>query len=335
MSKVGIFGDPHLGVRNVQIDIFENQKKIFNQIEQYTKVRKLDYLVCLGDWFDSRHSSNNMILQESFNIVKRLASVCKFIDLIGNHDLYFKNSREYYTPFIFESIDNVTVINEPTVIDGMGFVPWLIEDEKFDMDVDYLFGHFEFVGAKMNYSTVCKQGLDSSKVSKYKRVFSGHFHTPSNNGNVTYVGGLMATTFAEAGAIMGLHILDTETDSVEFIKFEDQPVYMNIPITIESFKKIEDLEIPNNARLKLRIMENIGQGNIDKLFKFLSERTKYPISHDILYQEEIKQKKEKIISLDVRKYAEEYIDLNIPESIRHLKKEIINEIEKDLKLKGL
>jgi hypothetical protein len=101
----------------------------------------------------------------------------------------------------------------------------------------YCFGHFEFVGFKMNSSYICERGQDPNEVNDFKRVYSGHFHTPSEKGNIQYLGSPYAQTFHDVDSTRGYYIFDD--GELEFIEFTYAPKFMKVDtdnITQENIK---------------------------------------------------------------------------------------------------
>ena len=49
-------------------------------------------------------------------------------------------------------------------------------------------GHLEINGFKATRGHMMETGMDVSCFDRFERVFSGHFHTRSNDGKVYYLG---------------------------------------------------------------------------------------------------------------------------------------------------
>jgi len=64
----------------------------------------------------------------------------------------------------------------------------------------------------------CHEGIDRGFLSKYEHVYSGHFHTPSTKGNITYLGTPYELTWSDHGDKKGFYILDTDTKHIDFIE---------------------------------------------------------------------------------------------------------------------
>ena len=60
-------------------------------------------------------------------------------------------------------------------------------------------------------SIVMEDGLDSKLFEKFDRVFSGHYHTRSDDGKVFYLGNPYEMYWTDVNDTRGFHIFDTET----------------------------------------------------------------------------------------------------------------------------
>ena len=56
-----------------------------------------------------------------------------------------------------------------------------------------------------------EHGLESKLFEKFKLVFSGHYHTRSNNGTIYYLGNPYEMFWSDVNDTRGFHIFDTET----------------------------------------------------------------------------------------------------------------------------
>lgn len=195
-KKIGCFTDLHIGVSSDnKIRLNETLKCVHWIIEKF-KSEKVDYVIFLGDLFNSRYSVNVNTLNIGIEIISLLSENFEYLFLIaGNHDVYYKNTNEVNSVSFLEKIssnENIFVVDKDAKflnINGkiFGLYPWAYDLEKIKDINDYKipdfgFGHFEFNGAELTGSI--------SKGSKYnlsdlfdlgKILFSGHYH-----GNKTY-----------------------------------------------------------------------------------------------------------------------------------------------------
>ena len=80
--------------------------------------------------------------------MKKLSSAAKVYCILGNHDLYLKNSTELTSLVIFKDLANVKIVYQPYGLSINGnrtlLVPWLSNVSGFQKCAyDMLFGHFD------------------------------------------------------------------------------------------------------------------------------------------------------------------------------------------------
>ena len=124
--------------------------------------------------------------------------------------------------------DNITPISSPGEYDIDGFkffgIPWICQD-NYDETVSKIsetkvkiaFGHLEVHGFQL-YPGCTQNGIDKGHFDKFDLVFSGHYHTRSNDGKIYYLGNPYELYWNDCGDKRGFHILDTETFEMEFIE---------------------------------------------------------------------------------------------------------------------
>ena len=72
-------------------------------------------------------------------------------------------------------------------------------------------GHLELQGFRVNRSLVMEHGDESKLYSKFSKVFSGHYHTRSNDGRVFYLGNPYEMFWSDVNDDRGFTCFDTET----------------------------------------------------------------------------------------------------------------------------
>jgi hypothetical protein len=114
---------------------------------------------------------------------------------------------------------------KPTVLDydglGVAVIPWInngnyAEYTKWAMNckAPILGAHLELKGFEMMAGIPNPHGMNADVFSRFEMVLSGHFHTRSSQGNVTYLGSQMEFTWADVDDPKYFHILDTETREI-------------------------------------------------------------------------------------------------------------------------
>ena len=79
-------------------------------------------------------------------------------------------------------------------------------------------GHLELNGFEAHPGHVMDFGMDKSPFSKFKKVFSGHYHQKSNDGTIYYLGNPYQLYWNDYGSKRGFHVFDTETLKTTFYR---------------------------------------------------------------------------------------------------------------------
>lgn len=147
-GKILIFTDLHLGLKNASKTRLAICINVIKKIITYIKENNITSVIFCGDWNHVRTTTENNVLNISYKLMSALAKVAKVYCLIGNHDIYLKNSTDITSLVIFKNIQNVKIIDRLQKISINGnlslFVPWLADltneqKETYDM----IFGHFD------------------------------------------------------------------------------------------------------------------------------------------------------------------------------------------------
>ena len=224
--KIAILNATHAGVRGDMVEMSKYQGRFYEEVFfPYLDEHDIKHIIHLGDYFDRRKFVNFATLKSNReHFIDPMLERGITMDLIiGNHDVYYKNTNDVNAPelLLFES-DNINIIQEPMVkeYDGvnLALVPW-INPENYADSVEFLttanadtcMGHFEFEGALMMPGMTCQHGLDHSYVKRFDKVYSGHFHQKSEFANIKYLGSQMQFTWSDYGDEKYFHIFDTDT----------------------------------------------------------------------------------------------------------------------------
>jgi DNA repair exonuclease SbcCD nuclease subunit len=239
--KIIVMGDTHYGEKSNDPKFNGSLVDLFEWTVDIAKERNIDTMVHLGDYYHNRNAINVQTINYGIDGAKILAEHFdreNVYVLLGNHDIYFKDRLDTNSLSIIEPY--VTIVDSLTAIDNVLLTPWIVDGEQWDKLVkeskkyDFLMGHFEFNGFKMNDYYVMEHGNSHKELKNCKKVLSGHFHSPQVMDNVHYVGTPIPTTMSEANEPHGINILDTETGELEFIEYTKVKV-ISIPYTeIES-----------------------------------------------------------------------------------------------------
>ena len=143
--------------------------------------------------------------------------------VVGNHTAYYKNTNDINAvDLLLREYENVKVYSDPTEIKlgdrGVLLVPWICaenEDNTYKKikksKSTVVMGHLELNGFQVNKQIVMENSHDPNPFGKFERVFSGHYHTRSNDGKIFYLGNPYEIYWTDVEDTRGFTIFDTET----------------------------------------------------------------------------------------------------------------------------
>jgi len=222
--KVAIITDTHWSARKsskIFQDYFEKFYKevFFPSLEE----NNIDTIIHLGDAFDSRKSIDLSGLEWTRRVV--LDQISKYdVHLItGNHDCALKNTNRINSPdLLLKEYKNIKTYSSPTEVNignlNILLLPWINQEnekETFDLikktTCKVAMGHLELQGFRVNRHLTMEAGFDGKLFEKFERVYSGHYHTRSDNGKIFYLGNPYEMFWSDVEDKRGFHIFDTET----------------------------------------------------------------------------------------------------------------------------
>lgn len=214
MSKFTIIGDPH--ATNKNLDKIET---LFNLVED------LGFpAIWLGDFLDTKEVIRGKCLNLLYQKFKD--SKLRHIVLIGNHD-WFNLECQDHALQVLKELPNVTIVDEPMVLEEMWFTPYYHDTEKLKEVIEncakgtckkVLFGHFDIIGFDYGNGFMCDSGLFESDFSSIDFMISGHFHKYQREGNRVYLGTPFSHSFGESNQKKYIGIFDSDALNLELIE---------------------------------------------------------------------------------------------------------------------
>lgn len=244
LKRGAFFTDIHFGRKaNSQLHN-DDCLKYLNWFSEQVKQYECDYVAFLGDWNENRSALNIHTLNFTHvgaKILNQLGVPVYFV--VGNHDLYYRNSREVHSVIHHEVFENFTLIEEPTIIKeikgDMLFCPYMFHEEypslmKY-LNVPFWAGHFEFKGFIITgYNITMPTGPDAADFKGPKYIVSGHFHKRQTqpDTNVIYIGNTFPMDFGDAGdSERGMMMYDHNADEMVFINWPECPRYVKTKLS--------------------------------------------------------------------------------------------------------
>ena len=322
-----ITNDVHLGASRNDYVWLNQAVKLFSCIIDECHRRDIYNLCILGDLFNDRKNLWIKTLDTAIEIANMLKNnnITVYI-LAGNHDLFHK-SGPFISPLqIFKEFDNVQIIEDTKIIDNVGLVSW---NKDINLDVEYLFGHFEINNFPVTNNRIFETShFNERDFSQYKQVLSGHFHIPSQRGNIRYLGAPYHMTFNDVDSLRGFYCFDE--GELEFIEFDGI-----------KFVYISSEEIPNEKKIEgnvVRVIFEKDYGTIENNRKIENVQKYNPLrltTDFSLLSKEISVEEDKVVAQTIKSNKDmlfDFIDIamDVPVNINKAKmKQIIGTLLED------
>ena len=236
--------------------------------------------------------------------------------IAGNHDVYFKNTNTPNTPELllqdYPSIHVYSSIRD-IVIDGrqITLCPWINSENYSDVmrhlehtDSEIVLGHLEFAGFAMYRGSKNMHGMDPAIFKKFKKVLTGHFHTRSTNGNISYIGAPYEMNWQDCEDPRGFAVLDTDTLDVEYI---DNPFHMFLKLNYDE-NDLPDISDVTDKEIKLYVTSRTDQRKFDRFVESINKANPVKLTIVEDFQEYHKEDDEGLIVSDTLSLIESYID---------------------------
>jgi len=333
--KVAIITDQHFGARKGSKFLHEYFKKFYDEVFfPYLEESGIKTVIDMGDTFDNRRSIDLWSLEwAKENYYDRLEEMGITVHtIVGNHTAYYKDTNAINSvDLLLKQYKNVQVYSECTevVLDSLQvlFIPW-INAENLESSVNAIkvsdsvcaMGHLELNGFRAHRGHVMEEGMACDVFEKFDKVFSGHYHTRSDNGRIFYLGNPYEMFWNDVNDPRGFTIFDTETlEHIQIdnpyklfynIYYEDTPhqmfdasEYENKIVKVivrkksspKNFEKFID-KLYSAGVQDLKIIENFNI-EVDEDFEINEEENTISILHRYVEESELELDKVKVISI--------------------------------------
>jgi len=279
--KVAIISDTHYGARKGSKLFHDYFEKFYNDVFFPTIDKEgITTVIHMGDAFDSRKGIEFKSLKWSkrvvFNPLKERG--IKMHLMVGNHDAYYKNTNEINAvDLLLKEYDNVEVYSSPTEV-SVGdlpvlFIPWINEQNEKETNgiikktkCPVAMGHLELNGFVATPGHIMEHGHDARAFNKFEKVFSGHYHSRSDNGTVFYLGNPYEMFWNDVESPRGFTIFDTES-------LEHRPINNPYRLFYKIFYEDTDHQTFNTTEYENKIVKVIVRKKTDtkKFEKFIDK----------------------------------------------------------------
>lgn len=264
-GKVLVFTDLHIGLKGAQKNRLAICVKVVKKIIDYIVANGIETILFLGDWNHTRVSTENNALNVSYRLMQAMSKVAKVYAILGNHDIYMKNSLDINSLVIFKDLANVVLVDKVMEASINGnkslLIPWLGDLTPYNKESqDMLFGHFDISSKFLIKSYVADntaKGIsdelgkelstdkDLSSVGdlvgdfvdiakKTGKIFSGHIHGHkeflSKGRWFSFVGSPYQQNLGEIGCKCGFYIIDEENNA-KFVELDGIPKHIEVRVS--------------------------------------------------------------------------------------------------------
>lgn len=230
---VALITDQHLDGRKGSVAFWEYFKKFYDDVF-FPTLEKMGVktVIDLGDTFDNRKGIDfnvwNRVRQHYFQRLEDMGVTVHMI--LGNHCVYYKNTNEINSPeLLLKDFSNIEIYSRPQTVTIGGsrilMLPWINSSnyndtmkQLEDTDAEIAMGHLELDGFEVTPGMKHEGGMNPQIFSKFKQVFSGHYHHKSSRGNITYLGNPYQMYWNDYKDPRGFHLYEPKTNKIAFVK---------------------------------------------------------------------------------------------------------------------
>ena len=299
--KIAILCDTHSGARNSS-DIFLNyHARFYSEVFfPYCDKHSIKQILHLGDYYDHRKFINFKALNHNRRVfLEPMRARGMTMDIIpGNHDVVFKNTNDLCSlkELLGFFIKDVNIIMKPKVMsyDGcnIALLPW-INTENYAESIKFvetcgasiLGAHLELQGFDLMKGMPASNGMSPDLFSRFEMVWTGHYHTKQQKGNINYFGCQYEMIWADADDPKYFHVFDTVTHEITAVR---NPLTIHSKIFYDDNKtKYDELDLSKykNNFIKVIVTNKSDIGQFDRFIDNLQKQEVYEIKIAETYDE--------------------------------------------------
>jgi DNA repair exonuclease SbcCD nuclease subunit len=349
-DKIAVITDTHIGARGDN-PVFHHHHKVFFEkvFFPYLIENGIKTVLDLGDTFDRRKYMNFLTLFQAkrFLFDKLREYGIQYHVIAGNHNTFYKNTNEVNSlDLLLREYDNIHIYDtDMTELDfgatRIAMVPWLCEENHDRIMKDLaaskaqiLLGHFEINGFEMMRGHVCTHGLDRKIFKNFEFVGSGHFHHPSQDGNIAYLGAPLEMDWSDYDGRRGFHVLDTKTREWEHVP-NPSPIFIMLDYDDSEMTEDDladlDLTVLKQCFIRVIIKHRENQKLFDKFLRMIEQAgvaDLKTVENPKLVRRELKKKNGEedddelgdvggLANKDTRTIINDYIETAVDEASEH------------------
>lgn len=261
--------DLHFGAKNNSQQHNKDLHTFFEYVVDYANDNDIKNVIITGDIFQQRDKLDVLTMYSAINSFSYLSSHLNIKAIKGNHDLYYRDTRNV------SSLDMLSPYMEITdfydIVDNKMFVSWICNQEEYDeiiniskeANIDYMFAHLEFSGFQLNDQYIMDHGQSHKELKHIKKIFTGHYHKRQVKDNVIYIGTPFPYDFNDANdAERGFTVFNDETGRHKFINYEKIKV---LSMSYSEFVNSESISKSSDSSIRIIIDKELNVEELDNL----------------------------------------------------------------------
>lgn len=275
--KIAIITDTHYNFKKANKNFHDYFAKFYDNIFfPYLEENNIKVVFHLGDAFDNRKGIDYWALQWAKETVydKFKELNVTVYNLVGNHDTYYKNTNKVNSiEVLLNEYENVVKVSTPKEfkIDNINvlMLPWICAENKEEVfsaidntNAKILLGHLELSDFPVFPGQLQPSGMDKKIFKKFDRVFTGHYHTRSDDGKIFYVGNPYQMFWNDFNDRRGFNIFDTDTYELKHIE-NPYGIFEKIYYEDSDVSEI-DVNKYRDKLVKLIVLKKTDQKKFDK-----------------------------------------------------------------------
>jgi DNA repair exonuclease SbcCD nuclease subunit len=254
----------------------ENQLASINWVEQLARDEGCGMIVCLGDFFDKPHLTDQEIT--ALQDINWAEDIPHYF-LVGNHESE-ENDLQYSSTKVLEG-DNRYIVDKPTlyqILDfELAFLPYVVESNKQPLETYFpqnslklpriLFSHNDILGLQMG-PVVSKIGFSVEEIeANCVCCLNGHLHNgQAVSSKILNLGNLTGKDFGEDALRYSHKVLIFDTDTFSFQTFENPHAFnfYKFDILTEADLKLLDT-VKTNAVISIKCVDKCVEATREKI----------------------------------------------------------------------
>lgn len=307
-GKTLIFTDIHFGIHGNSEKYLAICKDTMKWITRLCAEQSIQNVVFMGDFFDSRSSIDVKTICYASEALNELSKTVKSVYMIlGNHDIYLRDSTDIHSLSAYGCNSNIKIISEPFFENGYAFLPWGYGTARRPANVprgtNCVFMHHDFPKSFFFGNGGCSRSVvsDTSVEDRYSElnmdvgmieevsanggfIFSGHVHKKrqipvGELSLITILGSPYETEYGFGDTSCGVCIYSNQTGAFDFV--ENPYNKRHVEICASDYWDVSKGIDFSNCFVRLNVDVQMTFDDISKIQNDIKSRNPYSVLNTV------------------------------------------------------